>query len=238
MNIALLGYGKMGKTIDELASRMGHKVVLKINADNAHERSVKNIKNADVAIEFSRPETAFDNVQFCIHNGVPVVSGTTAWLDQMEAAKVLCRKQGGAFFYASKFSVGVNIFFALNRYLAEMMRNQESYEVKMTEIHHTQKLDAPSGTAISLAKDILQKLDRKTEWVNKKTTESSKLEITSERVEEVPGTHLVQYLSPIDQIDIQHIAHSREGFARGAILAAEWLIGKEGYFEMSDLLGF
>ena len=238
MNIALLGYGKMGKTIDALASHMGHKIVLKINTDNAHERSVNHIKNADVAIEFSRPETAFDNVRFCIQNGIPVVRGTTAWLDQMEAAKALCRMEGGAFFYASNFSIGVNIFFALNRYLVEMMRSQRQYEVKMTEIHHTQKLDAPSGTAISLAQDILQKLDRKTEWVNEKTTESSKLEIISERVEGVPGTHLIQYLSSIDQIDIQHIAHSREGFAKGAILAAEWLIGKKGYFEMSDLLGF
>lgn len=238
MNIALLGYGKMGKTIEGLASGMGHKIVLKINADNAHERTVENIKKADVAIEFSRPETAFDNVQFCIQNKIPVVSGTTAWLEPMEEAKTFCREEGGAFFYASNFSIGVNIFFALNRYLAGLINSQGQYEVKMTEVHHTQKLDAPSGTAISLAQDILQKLDRKEAWVNEKTTESSKLEILSERVEGVPGTHLVQYLSPIDQIDIQHIAHSREGFAKGAIMAAEWLIGKEGYFEMSDLLGF
>lgn len=238
MKIALIGYGKMGKIIDQLATAEGHEIVLKINKDNLSEFTKDNLGKANVAIEFSRPETAFENVKKCLESGTPVVCGTTAWLDQLEQAKAIAHQNGTALFYASNYSIGVNVFFAMNKYLAKMMESLSQYDVSMQEIHHTQKLDAPSGTAVTLAQGILKELTRKTKWVNRDTRNKEELTIVSKRIDKVPGTHEIRYASVIDDIAIQHIAHSREGFARGAIRAAEWVIGKQGYFEMNDLLGF
>ena len=238
MRIALLGYGKMGKAIDGLAQEAAHEVVLKIGRENLQDLTIENLQQADVAIEFSQPDSAFDNIMLCMEAGIPVVSGTTAWLDRLEEAKAICRNKNGALLYASNFSIGVNLFFALNRQLAKMMNAQPQYEIQMEEIHHTQKLDAPSGTAISLAEDIVAEIDRKTNWAKEKADHSSDIPIVSKRIENVPGTHEVAYDSPIDSIVIRHTAHSRLGFAKGALMAAEWIIGKRGYFEMKDVLGF
>jgi 4-hydroxy-tetrahydrodipicolinate reductase len=246
MKIAIIGYGKMGQMIDQLATKMGHEVVLKIDKENSHDLTVSNLQIVDVAIEFSRPEVAFDNLSRCIEAGIPVVSGTTGWLDRKDSVEQLCKEKEGAFLYASNFSIGVNIFFALNKMLASMMEEQIQYEVNMEEIHHTQKLDAPSGTAITLAEGIIEKLNRKSAWVNKNkavpdqstfNTTDSDLTIISKRIDSVPGTHSIQYDSSVDSIEIKHTAHSREGFARGAIQAAEWIIGKQGVFSMQDVLG-
>jgi len=245
MKIALLGYGKMGKAIEGLARGAGHEIILRIDDGNLDDLKEENLQSADVAIEFSRPEGAFENIRTCLEAGVPVVSGTTGWLDRFEEAKVLCREKNGAFLYASNFSIGVNLFFALNRYLAELMAGQEQYDVAMEEIHHTQKLDAPSGTAITLAEAILQRLRRKEDWVSIEGEKEDKakpgqndIPITSKRIGQVAGTHEIAYRSDIDTITIRHEAHSREGFARGALQAAEWIVGKEGVFEMSDMMGF
>lgn len=238
MKIAILGYGKMGKTIDQMATAKGHEVVLKIGANNLQDFTKNNIQKADVAIEFSNPESAFDNLSKCLKWGIPVVSGTTGWLDKMDEIKSICNKNSGGFFYASNYSVGVNIFFAINRQLAKMMNDQRQYDVTMEEIHHTQKLDAPSGTAITLAQGILEEMSRKTKWTKETATEKTDLPIVSKRIDKVPGTHEIVYNSPIDSIEIKHTAHSRAGFAGGAILAAEWLIGKKGSFGMEDMLGF
>ncbi len=237
MKIALLGYGKMGKTIEGLAQEAGHQIVLRIEASNKKELVAENIRTADVAIEFTRPETAFEHIQFCLEQKVPVVSGTTGWLDQMETIKQLCHEKKGAFFYASNFSVGVNLFFALNRYLAGLMNDRPQYQLELEEIHHTQKLDAPSGTAITLAEGILDQLDRKTALAKGRPAADNEIQITSKRIDPTPGTHSILYSSAIDSIRITHEAHSREGFARGALMAAEWLIGKQGVFGMQDLLG-
>lgn len=234
MKIALLGYGKMGKTIEQLALEKGHTIVLKTNT--GAELQAANLAAAEVAIEFSRPESAFDNLVACIEAGVPVVSGTTGWLDRMEELKSLCAQRRGAFFYASNFSVGVNIFFAINQKLAELMQDYPQYDVRMEEIHHTEKLDAPSGTAITLAEAILEKVPGKTKWVNEPTAHPSQLPIISKRIDKTPGTHTIVYESAIDKITIEHLAHSRLGFASGALLAAEWLQDKQGCFGMNDLL--
>lgn len=238
MKIALLGYGKMGKAIDELAQQAGHEVVLRIDKDNRRDLTADSIKKADVAIEFSQPEAAFENICLCLRNGVPVVSGTTGWLDRFEEAKILCEEQHGAFLYASNFSIGVNLFFALNRYLAQLMDAHDSYEVSVEETHHTQKLDAPSGTAITLADDIIHRLRRKSSWEKGEARIATALPVISKRVGQVPGTHEIRYQSAIDTITLRHEAHSREGFARGALQAAEWIVGKRGCFEMKDMLGF
>lgn len=238
MKIALLGYGKMGKAIDELAQEAGHAVVLRIDKDNRQDLTAARIAEAEVAIEFSQPEAAFENISLCLHNGVPVVSGTTGWLDRYEEAKVLCEAEGGAFLYASNFSIGVNLFFALNRFLAQLMDGHDQYDVSMEEIHHTQKLDAPSGTAITLADDIIDRLRRKKSWIKEHRNGNDAIPIVSKRIGSVPGTHEIQYRSAIDTITIRHEAHSREGFARGALQAAEWIVGKRGCFEMKDMLGF
>lgn len=238
MKIAIIGYGKMGKTIERLAVEKGHEIVLKINAENLEEFTKDNLQKADVAIEFSHPESAFDNIIKCIETNLPVVSGTTAWLDRLDEAKSICAKQNGAFMYASNFSIGVNIFFEVNRYLAKMMNPQPQYEPSLHEVHHTQKLDAPSGTGITLAEGVLENIDRKENWVNRTSGNPAELALTSERIDPAPGTHSVTYSSDIDTIEIKHTAHTREGFASGAILAAEWLIGKKGFFTMRDLLGF
>jgi 4-hydroxy-tetrahydrodipicolinate reductase len=238
MNIAIIGYGKMGKTIEQLASSKGHEIGLVIDHDTTSELNFQNLQKIDVAIEFSRPESAFNNIQKCLQSNVPVISGTTGWLDKMEEIKKLCNELKGAFFYASNFSVGVNVFFEINRQLAKMMNHFPDYDISMEEIHHTQKLDAPSGTAITLANSILSNIDRKNSWVNEVSKEENKLAIISKRIVEVPGTHSIYYESPIDTIEIKHTAHSRAGFALGAISAAEWIIGRKGCFGMKDLLGF
>jgi len=238
MKIAIIGYGKMGKMIEQLATSAGHEVLLKIDKDNPEDFNSDNLSKVDVAIEFSNPEAAFDNISKCISAGTPVISGTTGWLDKKPDLEKHCAAHQGAFLYASNFSIGVNIFFALNQFLAKMMDQQIQYTPSMEEIHHTQKLDAPSGTAITLAEDILQEVQRKSGWVNEETSEDKSLSIISKRIDKVPGTHSIQYDSEIDSIEIKHVAHSREGFARGAIQAAEWIIGKEGCFGMNDVLGF
>lgn len=243
MKIGILGFGKMGRTIERLALDAGHEIVLKIDSQNKSDLTDENLRKADVAIEFSRPETAFENISACLRAGVPVVAGTTAWLDKLEEARKMCEETGGAFFYASNFSIGVNIFFAVNRYLAALMHQQPQYDVQMEEVHHTQKLDHPSGTAITLAEGILKNITRKSSWaasLNEPKTglKSSELSIVSKRTDPAPGTHIVTWASGIDTIELSHTAHAREGFAAGALAAAEWLIGKKGTFEMKDMLGF
>ncbi len=236
MKIALLGYGKMGKAIEMQAVAKGHDVVLKVDADNTGDLTPQNLGRADVAIEFSTPETGYDNIHFCLKHGTPVVSGTTGWLDRMEEVTSLCKEKGGAFFYASNYSVGVNILFALNRHLARIMNRQPQYEVSVAEIHHIHKVDAPSGTAITLAQGLIEELESKNSWINQKAAQPDEVGIVSDRIAETPGTHEVMYTSSVDRILIRHEAYSREGFAAGALMAAEWLIGKQGVFGMADLL--
>lgn len=238
MKIALIGYGKMGKTIEKMAKSQGHEIVLIIDIGNQQDLTLENLRKADVAIEFTRPESAYDNIVLCIKAGTPVVSGTTGWIDKKPALDKLCQQFKGAFFYASNYSVGVNIFFALNRFLAKMIDTQPQYEIGMEEIHHTEKLDAPSGTAITLAHGIMDNIDRKTQWVNESSTESHLLPIISKRIPKVKGTHQINYRSAIDDLEIKHVAHTREGFAGGAIQAAQWIIGKVGSYGMKDMLGF
>ncbi len=243
MKIALLGYGKMGKAIERQALAKGHEIVLKIHSQNAADLIPDNLRHADVAIEFSKPETAFENVATCLRSGVPVVVGTTAWLSQLPEAKRICDEAGGAFLYASNFSIGVNLFFALNRYLAALMDNQPQYSASMEEIHHAQKLDYPSGTAITLAEGILENTARLTAWRGylneiQEAPSVDEIPILSKRIDPVPGTHTVTWASEIDTIEIRHTARSREGFAAGALAAAEWLVGKKGCFEMKDMIGF
>ncbi|MEM6378442.1 MAG: 4-hydroxy-tetrahydrodipicolinate reductase, partial [Bacteroidota bacterium] len=238
MKIAIIGYGRMGKTIENLAVEAGHEIALIVDEQNREDLFNGALKKADVAIEFTRPDSAFENIKACLETGIPVVSGTTAWLDRLEDVKKICQEQAGAFFYASNFSIGVNVFFALSKYLAELMNEQSAYEVSMEEIHHTGKKDAPSGTAITLAEGILEKLKRKKAWVNDESADAEELAIISKRIDPAPGTHTVEYSSSVDTIIIEHEAHSREGFAKGAIAAAQWIIGKQGVFGMEDLLGF
>jgi 4-hydroxy-tetrahydrodipicolinate reductase len=230
MKIALLGYGKMGKTIEKIAIERGHEVVLKINKDIKEQ----DLSIADVAIDFSVPAAAYENITSCFKNNVPVISGTTGWLDKYEQAKEICEKENGSFLYASNFSIGVNLFFELNSHLAKLIAPFREYEVDIEEIHHTQKLDAPSGTAISLAEQIIQNSD-KTGWKLDKA-EENEIPIIAKRIEDVPGTHVIAYRSPIDTIEIKHTAHSRQGFALGAVIAAEWIKDKKGIFTMKDVL--
>lgn len=238
MKIALIGYGKMGKTIEKMATEQGHEVVLKFDVNNFDAFTIKKIQQADVAIEFTRPESAYENIKKCIEAGVPVVSGTTGWLEKKDEVDALCKEKGSAFFYASNYSVGVNIFFALNKFLAKMMNEQPQYKIETEEIHHTQKLDAPSGTSITLAEGIIENIKNKKAWINQASTAKNKVPIISKRIDKVPGTHTINYQSAIDDIEIKHTAHSRAGFAGGAIQAAAWIIGKKGVFGMSDMLGF
>lgn len=231
MNIALLGYGKMGKTIEQIATKRGHNIVLTVDKDDKDY----DITKADVAIDFSIPSVAFNNISNCINNNVPVISGTTGWLAKYDDAVNLCKEKDGAFIYASNYSLGVNIFFELNKMLAKMMSNLKQYNVTMEEIHHTQKLDAPSGTAITLAEGIIAKHDEFDNWKLDEAGEKT-IPITSKRIEHVPGTHTVNYESEVDTISIEHIAHNRQGFALGAVIAAEWLVGKTGIFTMNDVL--
>ncbi|MEM1123120.1 MAG: 4-hydroxy-tetrahydrodipicolinate reductase [Bacteroidota bacterium] len=238
MKIALIGYGKMGRTIEKMAIEQGHEVVLKFDVDNFEEFTVENVKKVDVAIEFTRPEGAADNLRKCIEARVPVVCGTTGWLDRRAEIEAFCLEKESAFFYASNYSVGVNMFFALNKFLAKMMNEQPQYILETEEIHHTQKLDAPSGTSITLAEGIIENIQVKTAWINEASDATNEVPIISKRIEKVPGTHSIHYKSVIDDIEIKHTAHSRAGFAGGAIQAAEWLIGKKGVFGMPDMLGF
>jgi len=236
MKIALIGYGKMGHAIEEIAVSRGHEIVLRVSTKNLEDNTVSNIQKADVAIEFSRPEIAFNNLTQCLDAGVPVVCGTTGWLNRFEEIKKYCAEKKGALLYASNFSIGVNIFFELNKRLAQLMSAQQEYEVSMEETHHKHKKDSPSGTAISLAEQILDILPVKKKWVNQVPTDPSELGILSRRIDPAPGTHKVMYHSEVDDIEIIHTAHSRKGFALGAVLAAEFLKGKSGVFSMADVL--
>lgn len=236
MNIAIIGYGKMGRMIEELALQRGHRAVVKINIENLVDFTKENLAQADAAIEFTGPQTAFENVKRCIDFGLPVVSGSTGWNKDLPAAKDYCLQHNGAFLHASNFSIGVNIFFEVNKLLAKLMASQPDYDVALKEIHHTQKLDAPSGTAVTLAEQVIKNLGRKTSWVNHPTNANEELFIESERTDPAPGTHLVKYRSEIDDIEIIHTAHNRKGFALGAVLAAEFIAGKKGVFEISDVL--
>lgn len=237
LKIALLGYGKMGKAIEEIALQKGHSIVLKIGIDNLNDLTAENIKKADVAIEFSNPESAAKNILFCLENNVPVLSGTTAWLKDLSFIEGKCRELNGAFLYASNFSIGVNLFFELNRKLAFLMKKHEGYNVKMEEVHHTHKMDAPSGTAITLAEQAIEASYGKSKWVNDAQNKPDELSIISKRINDVPGTHTVTYTSEIDDIEIKHTAHNRVGFAAGALAAAEFIYNKKGIFSMQDVLG-
>lgn len=237
MKIALIGYGKMGKTIEEIALTKGHEIVLKIDVNNAHEFNQDQLKKADVAIEFTGPHSAFENISKCIQWGVPVVSGSTGWLEKWDQISTLCNEHQGCLVYSSNYSIGVNLFFELNKQLASLMEPYQDYDVSMTELHHTEKKDAPSGTAISLAEQILEKIGRKNKWVNAASATSTDLIIHSERIDPAPGTHTVSYESAIDRIDIIHTAHTRKGFASGAVLAAEFANKKKGIFTMKQVLG-
>ncbi|MDE1207314.1 4-hydroxy-tetrahydrodipicolinate reductase [Tenacibaculum larymnensis] len=230
MKIALLGYGRMGKEIEKIALQRGHEIVIK-----ASGKEVYDITEADVAIDFSIPSSAYDNISNCINNNIPVISGTTGWLDKYEDIVNLCNEKKGAFIYASNFSLGVNVFFELNEQLAKMMSTLEQYNISIEEIHHTKKLDAPSGTAITLAEGIIENTNKKAWELDKKTSDEN-IPITAIRTPDVPGTHTVTYNSEVDTIDIKHTAHNRQGFALGAVIAAEWLNGKTGIFTMRDVL--
>ncbi len=232
MKIALLGYGRMGKTIEQIALHRGHEIVLKVDEFTQHY----DITVADIAIDFSVPSVAFNNITDCLNNNVPVVSGTTGWLDKFEETSALCKQKDGGFIYASNFSLGVNIFFELNEYLAKMMRSLDQYQISIEEIHHTKKLDAPSGTAITLAEGII-KHTHKNNWTLDVTNSKTEIPIVSKRIPDVPGTHAIEYKSDVDTIDLKHTAHNRDGFALGAVIAAEWLIGRKGVFTMKDVLG-
>ncbi|MET6990254.1 4-hydroxy-tetrahydrodipicolinate reductase [Sediminicola arcticus] len=230
MKIALFGYGKMGKMIEQTAIQRNHTIVAKIDVDTKEI----DFSNIDVAIDFSQPEAAFDNIKKCIENNVPVISGTTGWGKNYGKAVSFCDEHKGAFIYASNFSLGVNIFFELNEYLANMMNTLDQYTVSIEEIHHTQKLDAPSGTAITLAEGILKNTDYKGWRLDKAT--SDHIPIVAKRIKDVPGTHSINYQSTVDSLEIKHTAHNREGFALGAVVAAEWIMGKTGVFTMKDVL--
>ncbi|WKW45377.1 4-hydroxy-tetrahydrodipicolinate reductase [Myroides sp. JBRI-B21084] len=230
MKIALLGYGKMGKEIEKIALERGHEIVLKKTEFN----DFTGLENADVAIDFSIPAVAPENISTCFNTNIPVVSGTTGWLEHYNDMVALCNQKNGAFLYGSNFSVGVNLFFELNAYLAKLMANIKEYNVSMEEIHHTQKLDAPSGTAISLAEGIINQTNYE-KWTME-TANENEIYIDAKRIADVPGTHSVFYKSTVDEIEIKHTAFSRQGFALGAVVAAEWIVGKKGIFTMKDVL--
>lgn len=236
MKAALIGYGKMGREIERLLLERGHSVPLIIDIDNANDLNTENLKGIDVAIEFSAPDAAFGNIRKCLEAGTPVVCGTTAWLDRYDEAVKICNENNGAFFYASNYSIGVNIFFKINRELARLMNRFPEYDVTIEEVHHTQKLDAPSGTAITLAEGVLAELDRKEKWICGTTTVPGELEIGAIRRSVVPGTHTVTYESPVDALKIEHTVKSRSGLAQGAVSAAEFLCGKKGIYTMDDLM--
>ena len=230
MKIALLGYGRMGKIIEKLALEKGHTISSKINQDSSKEELLK----ADIAIEFSTPEAAVSNIKFCLENNIPIVSGTTGWLAHYDKMIKLCENRNGSFIYASNFSIGVNLFFSINEYVSNLMEPWKDYQVSIEEVHHNQKLDIPSGTAVTLAEGIIRNSDKKNWELN--GTEAENINITAKRINDIKGTHIINYDSNIDTILIKHEAHSRDGFALGAILAAEWLADKKGIFTMKDVL--
>jgi len=247
MKIALLGYGKMGKIIEKIATDRKHEIVLKIDHDNLHELTAENLKKADVAIEFTMPGSVLGNIAKCFEAGTPVVVGTTGWYDELENIKQQCEENNNTLLYATNFSVGVNIFFKINKILAKLMNNYPYYDVQVEEIHHTQKLDSPSGTAITIAEGIIENIDAKKGWLNILTTDDNNTEdninqnellIESLRIDSVPGTHTVIYDSEVDSIEFKHTAHNRNGFALGAVLAAEWLQDKKGFHSVQDMFNF
>jgi 4-hydroxy-tetrahydrodipicolinate reductase len=245
MKIALLGYGKMGKIIEKIAVDRKHEIVLKIDYDNLHDLTAENLQKADAVIEFSTPATVLSNIDHCFNAGVPIVVGTTGWYEQLPQIKQRCEDTNNSFIYATNFSVGVNVFFHINKVLAKLMNKHPYYEVQVEEIHHVQKLDAPSGTAITIAEGIIENLDDKKQWVNVLTADTNDnhtdnaspqdVLIESYRIDSVPGTHTVIYDSEVDTIEIKHTAHNRNGFALGAVLAAEWLQDKKGFFSVADM---
>ncbi|HIX26638.1 MAG TPA: 4-hydroxy-tetrahydrodipicolinate reductase [Candidatus Barnesiella excrementigallinarum] len=237
MKIALIGYGKMGHAIEEAALSRGHEIVCRIDKDNQEDFDSPQFKNADVAIEFTAPAVAIGNYRRAFAAGIPVVSGTTGWLEHLPEVKEACEK-GQTFFYASNFSLGVNIFFAVNKYLAGIMNHFPQYTVDLEEIHHVHKLDHPSGTAITLAEDIIAQLDSKNAWTENLPAPDDAIPVVARREGEVPGTHIVTYDSPVDSIRITHEAKSRKGFALGAVVAAEFTVGKKGFLTMQDLFSF
>ncbi|WP_316836258.1 4-hydroxy-tetrahydrodipicolinate reductase [Pedobacter nutrimenti] len=245
MKIALLGYGKMGQIIERFALERGHEVVLKINVDNLEELTTSNLRKADMAIDFSAPDAALGNIYACFDANLPVVVGTTGWYGELQKVKDDCLSSNNTLLYGSNFSIGVNIFFYINEMLAKVMNNYPAYDVQVEEIHHTQKLDAPSGTAMTIAEGIIDQLDGKKEWVNElegtpfnDVLKNDQLLITSQRIEHVPGTHTVIYSSEVDDIELKHTAHSRAGFALGAVVAAEWLKDKQGFYNIADIFNF
>ena len=237
MNIALIGYGKMGKAIEVIAVERGHTVGLKIDISNLDQFTAANLQQCDVAIEFTGPETAAENITRCVDAGVPIVCGSTGWLHQLETVTHHCKEVDGALLYASNFSIGVNLFFELNQHLARLMNNYPAYDVSIEEIHHTQKKDAPSGTAISIADQLLETNSQKKKWVNHIAVTQDELSIISKRIDPAAGTHSVKYSSLVDDIEIIHTAHNRQGFATGAVLAAEFIQHKKGIYGMKDVLG-
>jgi 4-hydroxy-tetrahydrodipicolinate reductase len=236
MRIALLGYGKMGKAIEKIALERGHEIVYKIDKDNAEDKNLLSTETVDVVIEFSSPHSASENLKFCMERGLKVVCGTTGWLDQKIEIEGLCVQNKAAFFYASNYSIGVNLFFHLNKVLAKMVAPHSEYSVFTSEIHHTEKLDAPSGTAITLAEGIIENMNGKSSWVNNTLAKPDEVPIWSSREGKVPGTHTIKYISEVDELEIKHTAYSRTGFAVGAVVAAEWLVDKEGVYGMDDML--
>lgn len=248
MKIAILGYGKMGKIIEKIAIDRKHEIVLKIDVTNQDELTTENLQKADVAIEFSTPGTVLDHIEACFKAKVPVIVGTTGWYGHLQRLKDECEQGGATMLYASNFSVGVNVFFHVNKILAKLMNNYPYYDVQVEEIHHTQKLDSPSGTAITIAEGIVDGLENKKEWVNilstdgnegvEDTVKPDQLLIESFRIENVPGTHTVVYDSEVDSIEFKHTAHNRSGFALGAVLAAEWVQGKKGFYSAKDMFNF
>ena len=245
MKIALLGYGKMGQIIERFALDRGHEIVLKITVDNKEDLTESNLRKADVAIDFSAPDAALDNIYACFAANLPVVVGTTGWYGQLQEVKNECLTSNNTLLYGSNFSIGVNIFFHMNKVLAQLMNNFPAYEVQVEEIHHTQKLDSPSGTAMTIAEGIIDNLDRKTEWVNElvgtpfeEVLKKEELLIESHRIENIPGTHTVVYSSEVDEIEFKHTAHSRSGFALGAIVAAEWVEHRQGFYNITDIFNF
>ena len=245
MNIALIGYGKMGQIIERFAIERGHEIVLKIGSTNLDELTVSNLRKADVAIDFSLPDAAIKNIYTCFEANVPLIVGTTGWYGQLQEIKNECLQGNHTLLYGSNFSIGVNLFFHINEVLAKMMNNYPAYDVQVEEIHHTQKLDAPSGTAMTIAEGIIENLDRKTEWINElsgqgltEVMKKDQLLIASERIENIPGTHTVVYSSEVDEIELKHTATSRAGFALGAVVAAEWLQNKQGFYNITDIFNF
>ena len=236
MKIALIGYGKMGKAIEGIAVERGHEIVLRIDAENTEALNNENLQLVDVAIEFTNPDSAIKNITQCFDAGIPIVCGTTGWLDYWDQIKSDCENKNGSFLYASNFSIGVNLFFELNKKLAQLMQNRPEYNCDIEEIHHTAKKDAPSGTAITIAENIIASNANKKNWVLGETTDSNSLSIISKRIDPAPGTHIVSYNSTIDSIEIKHTAHNRIGFATGAVLAAEFLINKKGIYNMGDVI--